>query len=175
MKVICISAKARCGKDVSGAMLAEIFESYGKKVLITHYADLVKYICRTFFDWDGDKNEYGRSLLQRVGTDTIGKQYPDFWVDFLVKLFKVFENEWDIVLIPDCRYPIEYEGMKANFDTDLIRIERPGFISNLTEEQKKHPSEVSLDNYTFDKIIINDGTLQDLKNKLLVYAKEVLN
>ena len=136
MKVICISAKARCGKDVSGAMLAEIFESYGKKVLITHYADLVKYICRTFFDWDGDKNEYGRSLLQRVGTDTIGKQYPDFWVDFLVKLFKVFENEWDIVLIPDCRYPIEYEGMKNNFDTDLIRIERPGFISNLTEEQK---------------------------------------
>ena len=80
MKVICISAKARHGKDQSAEFLKEIFEAQGKKVLITHYADLVKYVCKTFFNWNGEKDDYGRTLLQTVGTDIVGAQQKDFWV-----------------------------------------------------------------------------------------------
>lgn len=173
MKVICISAKARHGKDTSAEILKNIFETQGKKVLITHYADLVKYVCKTFFNWNGEKDNYGRTLLQYVGTDIISTQQKDFWVNFIISILKFFPNDWDIVLIPDCRYSIEYELIKDNFDTALLRIERPNFDNGLTPTQKVHISETALDNYKFDTIIYNSGSLEELKAKLAEYAKTI--
>ena len=166
MKVICISAKAQHGKDTSALILKEIYEAEGKKVLITHYADLLKYICKTFFKWNGEKDDYGRTLLQQVGTNIVGAKQPDFWVDFIINILTLFEGTWDMVIIPDCRFVNEIEKMKANFDTTLIRVIRPDFDNGLTETQKQHPSETALDNFKFDHIIYNTGSLEDLKNKL---------
>ena len=59
MKVVCISGKAQHGKDTMASMIKECLEDYGKHVVIVHYADLLKYICRTFFGWDGNKDENG--------------------------------------------------------------------------------------------------------------------
>jgi len=56
--------------------------------------------------------------------------------------------------------------MRANFDTTLIRVIRPDFDNGLSETQKQHPSETALDNFDFDHIIYNTGSLEDLKNKL---------
>ena len=47
MKVICISAKARHGKDTAAEIMIEYLEMQGKKVLITHFADLLKYLCKS--------------------------------------------------------------------------------------------------------------------------------
>lgn len=55
MKVIAVSGHARHGKDTVARMLQEQLQADGNKVLITHYADLLKYICKTFFMWDGQK------------------------------------------------------------------------------------------------------------------------
>lgn len=173
MKVICISAKARHGKDTSAEILKDIFEAQGKKVLITHYADLVKYVCKTFFNWNGEKDSYGRTLLQTVGTDIIGNQQKDFWVNFIISIIKFFPDEWDIILIPDCRYTIEYELMRDNFDTVLLRIERPGFDNGLSAAQKVHASETALDEYNFDTIIYNSGSLEELRDKLTEYANTI--
>ena len=174
MKVICISAKARHGKDTAAAMMAEYLEEKGNKVLITHFADLLKYICTKFFGWNGDKDEKGRTLLQYVGTDKIGKQRPDFWVNFIIDILKLFENEWDFVIIPDCRYPIEYEAMRNIFDTTLIRVERSNFDNGLTETQKKHPSEVDMDNYNFPYTIFNNNGLDVLKDKVETFVDQIL-
>lgn len=57
MNVILISGKARSGKDSFANALSKILQSKDKKVLITHYADLLKYVCRQFFDWNGEKDE----------------------------------------------------------------------------------------------------------------------
>lgn len=56
MKVIAVSGHARHGKDTVAKMLQEQLEADGNKVLITHYADLLKYICKTFF-WMGRQKE----------------------------------------------------------------------------------------------------------------------
>lgn len=45
MKVICISGKARHGKDTLAGMLDEHLKVNGHRVLIAHFGDLVKYIC----------------------------------------------------------------------------------------------------------------------------------
>ena len=59
MKVICISGKAQHGKDTTAAILKELLEADGKSVKIAHFADLLKFICKTYFDWDGQKDERG--------------------------------------------------------------------------------------------------------------------
>lgn len=76
MKVICISGKARHGKDTLAGILDEHLKANGHRVLIAHFGDLVKYICEKFFAWDGAKDEKGRTLLQytiRCKTNTARK------------------------------------------------------------------------------------------------------
>lgn len=174
LKVCCISAKARHGKDTAAAMIAEYLESKGKRVLITHYADLLKFICVKYFGWNGDKDEAGRTLLQRIGTDVIGAKQPEYWAKFIVDILKFFEDEWDYVLIPDTRYPIEISTVKENFDTVVLRVERPCYDNGLTTAQKSHPSEITLDGYRFDDVIYNDSTLEEFERKVKLFADAFL-
>ncbi len=156
-KVICVSGKAQHGKDTYAKILKEALEKKGKKVLVAHYADLVKYVCSTFFNWDGNKDEAGRTLLQYVGTDVVREQQPNYWVNFLKDMLLFFDGSWDFVIIPDTRFPNEIAIMKDTFPTYHCRVVRYGFESSLTEEQKNHPSETSLDNYPYDILIPNEG------------------
>ena len=171
MKVVCISGKAQHGKDTTALLLKDSLEENSKRVLITHYADLLKYICTKFFDWNGEKDEVGRTLLQYVGTDVIRKQQPDYWVEFITGILKLFKDEWDYVLIPDCRFPNEYETLVKNgFNTYFIRVVRENYISPLSVEQQTHQSEVALDNYKHDNIVKNTSLEELAKN-----AREIAN
>ena len=163
MKVICISGKAGSGKDTFANFLKMEIKERNKSVLITHYADLLKYICKQFFGWNGEKDEAGRTLLQQVGTNRIRAVSPDYWADFLVNFLGMFKDEWDYVLIPDCRFPNEVELFRHyGFDTTLVRVERDA-PSTLTEAQRNHPSETALDDYGFDYIVDNNHSLMMLQ------------
>lgn len=167
MKVILISAKARFGKDSAANILKEEFEKQGKKVLIAHYGDLVKYVCKTFFGWNGEKDEAGREILQRRGTNEIRSIFPDFWVKFVCDILSIYNHEWDYVLIPDCRFPNEIEYFKdRHFDVITMRVNRLNYISPLTQEQQNHSSETSLDNYIFDYYINSESGLDNLKKEI---------
>lgn len=167
MKVICISGKAQHGKDTTAGILKDQLESDGYRVLIAHYADLLKYICKQYFGWNGEKDEAGRHTLQYVGTDVIRAQKPDYWVDFIAGLLEMFKDEWDYVLIPDCRFPNEIGQMKSfGFDVVHLRVFRQNFVSHLTPEQRAHPSETALDSYVPDYTIQNSGTIADLRAAL---------
>lgn len=180
MKVICISGKAQHGKDTAAEEIRrQLTEKNGADVLITHYADLVKYVCRQFFGWDGNKDSAGRSLLQTVGTDVVRTQHPNYWVDFIKDMLGMFDGMWDYVLIPDCRFPNECEIMKEHFDTITVRVVRykdgnsdEVFENSLTEEQRRHPSEISLDHYGFDSYIDNPGTEEGLRESVSKWIKE---
>lgn len=174
MKVVCISGKAQHGKDTTASMIKDYLESHGERVMVAHYADLLKYICRTFFGWDGNKDEKGRHILQYVGTDVIRKKAPDYWVDFLSEFFEIFDSEWDWVLIPDTRFPNEVELMKTKFGATHVRVARPNFISPLTAEQQNHPSEVALDEYIPDCYICNNGDLDALRETVNTFIKETI-
>lgn len=173
MKIITISGKAESGKDTSANLIKEELEDRGYSVLICHYGDLLKYICKQFFGWNGEKDNYGRSLLQRVGTEVIRKQEPDYWVNFLKSIFGFFKNEWDYVLIPDARFPNEIDVLLDDFDVISVKIERPNYENHLTEEQRKHPSENALNSYNFKYVITNPGTMEGLKEKIKMLGKEM--
>lgn len=175
MKIICISGKAQHGKDTSAQILQNYLTSRGYDAIIVHFADPLKYVCKEYFRWDGKKDDYGRWLLQYIGTDVVREQDPSFWTDFLVKLMTFFKDEWEYVFIPDCRFPSEYEAFRdSGFDTTLLSIHRENFVSPLSEEQQSHPSETAMDEYVPDYTIINDATIEALENKLLALAKLIL-
>ena len=175
MNIILISGKAQNGKDTTAGILKNQLEERGASVLIAHYADLVKYVCRTFFDWDGVKDEYGRRILQYVGTDVVRAKDPDFWVRFLSEIICMFSDEWDYVIIPDTRFPNEIEGMKKMASKLIhLRVRRPGYISTLTSEQQAHPSETALDNVEPDYWINNDGTMNGLEEAVSQFVREEL-
>lgn len=174
MKVICISGYAQHGKDTSALYMKTALQDVGR-VLIIHYADLLKYICSQYFGWDGRKNSAGRTLLQYIGTDIVRKKAPDFWVDFVSSMLTVFGENWDYILIPDCRFPNEIDRLKENgFDVTHVRVVRSGFKSPLSQEQQMHPSETALDAYPADYILHNDGALQDLRGKVNDLLQELV-
>lgn len=180
MKVVCISGHARHGKDTTAETLRNVLWSRGQRVLITHYADLLKFMCEKLFGWDGKKDERGRHILQYVGTDIIRAQKPDFWVDFIIEILQLFEDQWDFVLIPDCRFPNEIERLReAGYDTVHLRVFRED-VAQLTPEQAAHPSETALDGTAADYVIENNAGLVELLDSVLHFTsfmcgKEFLN
>ena len=173
--VVLISGFARSGKDTSAGMLKTILEGMGQRVKVTHYADHLKNLCKDWLDWDGIKDDYGRTLLQYVGTNIVREQYPAYWVDHMVQMLKFFGNMFDVVLIPDTRFPNEIERIRqSGYPIIHLRIDRGvDFDNGLTDEQKNHISETALIDYPRDILVQNDGTLEDLHFKLMGVAEKI--
>lgn len=169
MEVICISGKARHGKDTAGQMIKDILVEEGydeSRILITHFADLLKYIVKEFWQWNGEKDEAGRTLLQYVGTHIIREKQPDYWVDFLIGILNFFPHRWDYVIIPDCRFPNEAQRfVDEGFTTYLLRIVRDGFESDLSNAAKADESETAMDDFLCGYLIHNT-TRENLKEEL---------
>ena len=160
-QTIILSGKSGSGKDITAQYMREALEKKGKRVLLIHYADALKWFLRDFMNWDGKKDEIGRTLLQQVGTELVRVNNPDAWVNCVIELVKGFGNKFDYILIPDTRFPNEIEAWKdTGFKYTSLRVDRYNkdmtpFDNGLTEEQKNHLSEIALDNYQFDFEICN--------------------
>lgn len=173
--VINISGKAGSGKDTFADMIQKKLEEQGKTVMRINYADYLKYLCTKLFAWDGQKDEKGRSLLQKVGTDIVRAQHSDFWVENVYQLAVLFNNFYDYVICADCRFPNENEyWRKKGFNTCSVQIVREGYETKLNEEQLTHESENSMNNYDFDCVIFND-TLEGLEKTSETFVSDFLN
>ena len=174
MRVVCISGKAGHGKDTAALYLKEQLEVSENRVLITHYGDLVKYVCKNFLNWDGQKDKAGREMLQTVGTDIVRDEDPDYWVRFIADMLNFFESSWDYVLIPDCRFQNEIEYLiESGFRVTHMRIVRDDYVSDMPEEQQNHISETSLDDYMPDIYVHNSGYLGEFYDNLLIAMDEL--
>ena len=173
-KVINISGKAGSGKDTFADMLQKSLEAKGKTVMRMSYADYLKYICTKLFAWNGKKDEKGRTLLQKVGTDIVRAQNPDFWVKAVCELATLFDGFYDYVICADCRFPNENDfWQQAGFDTCSIQMVRRNYKTNLDSEQLAHSSENAMNNYDFDFSVIND-TLEGLEKTAEVFALDII-
>jgi len=163
MKVITISGEAQHGKDSLAGMLKKRIEATGNNVFVVHYADYLKFIASKYFGWDGQKDEKGRTILQKLGTEVVRDRYPDFWVDTVVHLIQAVCEKNAVVLIPDCRFPNEAEIMSDYFYTYTVKVVRTHFDNGLTKEQKQHPSERAMDGFKFDLVIKAENGLNNLE------------
>lgn len=167
MKIIIISGKARAGKDTTATMLKEIYSD--KKVINLQYSSYIKEYAKKISNWDGSEETKPRELLQQLGTDIIRKKIDDeFFIKKIIDDIKVYSFFFDVITISDARFKKEIDNIRNVFDNVIaVHIVRPNFDNGLTDEQRKHPSEIDLDDYDkFNYDLINDGTLDNLKIKV---------
>ena len=102
-----------------------------------------------------------RRQLQLEGTEYGRNVYgEDVWCNTTLEWFHVLSENWGIrkFIIPDIRFPNEVQFIRA-LGGAVYRIHAPVRVeqNKLTPEQRQHPSETSLDDYTeFDGRINND-------------------
>ena len=172
MKVILISGKARSGKDQSALFIKEYVENeMHKKAVIIKYGDFLKGFLEKSIGWNGKKDEAGRTLLQKWGTDIIRKSYEFTFTDMMIALLKGICQEFDYAIISDVRFPNEADEIKSSFDSISVRVERDQKHCCLTKEQMYHPSETAMDNYDFDAYIYNNFDLGTLENVCRNFCK----
>jgi hypothetical protein len=117
--------------------------------------------------WDGYKqtgySDEIRSLLQRMGTE-VGRKtlWENIWVDAAIS--NLFHNA-DYVFT-DVRFPNEAHAIKEH-GGQVWNISRVG-----VGPANNHVSEVALDDWPFDKFIVNAGTLEEYKRYLRGVLRE---
>jgi len=163
MNIILISGKAESGKDTFAMCLKEELEKKNYRVLIMHFADELKFYCQKYFGWDGKKDDAGRSLLQRIGTDVVRAKDDQYWVESVGRFLNMFDDQFDFVLIPDTRFLSEIRYFVSPWSdhiTTTVRITRPDHKNGLSVEQQNHKSETELDSYEFDyQIRMREGLI----------------
>lgn len=169
---ILFAGKAGAGKSTFAQMVRDELKSRSYTVTLSSFASPIKDCAKLFFDWDGKKDERGRRLLQRIGTE-VGREYdPDLWVRKLVHSASRGIFHPDFVLVDDWRFPNEKEFISKieEYEVYTIKINNPR-IENYAGMH--HTSELSLtesDDY-YDYVIFNGGTLEQLR----VLAKELVD
>lgn len=171
MKVILISGKARSGKGVSANIIQEQLEQRDKKVFQIAYADYLKELTTRLTGWNSVKDTYGRSLIQQLGTNIVRDklQMKDLWINHVINEIKIAEQlGYTHTLITDCRFKNEIYIPKATFeDCITVRIERIGYVSELSYEQQTHQSETELDNFHFDITLRSMDGEENLRSVVL--------
>ena len=125
-----------------------------------------------------ERTPESRLAIQFWGTDVRRKQSPDYWVNKLVELIVNYLSNGVSVFVSDVRYEdeadsiIDLGGKVIRLETpENIRIERIIARDNLvpTHEQLNHRSEISLDNYSFEKVFDGCDNIEVLTEKSLNY------
>lgn len=167
IKIFLISGKARHGKDTVAEYIRDYYKD--KDVINNSYAYYMKDYAKRITGWDGSDDNKPREFLQQFGTNLVRNQIDEyFFNNRMIEDLKVFDYFFDVVTISDGRLPSEIDMIRDNFDNVfVVRVNRPDFDNGLTEEQKKHRTEVALDDYkNYDYVISNDGTLEELEKKV---------
>ena len=81
-----------------------------------------------------------------------------------------------MITVSDIRFPEELDIIYNSFkNVYKINVIRPNYENNLNSSEKKHITELALDNYNnYDYTIINDSSLNDLNIKVINMIDEVL-
>lgn len=175
--VIGLAGKKHSGKDTVGEYLVK---EHG--FVRVAFADTVKEACKIIFGFT-DEQVYGdlketvddywnitpRKILQTVGTDLFRIELPnkcpnisnDIWIKSVDKQIKnLLEKGQKKIVITDVRFQNEFDYIKQN-NGFVWKITRPS-ITN----KDKHKSENMVDLMLCDAEITNDGTINELHNKI---------
>jgi hypothetical protein len=188
--VFLICANAGMGKDTSADILCGL--TGGVKMA---YADPLKDavtalvgVPKTVLYGTQEQKEtfkiYGktaRQWIQWLGTD-IGRKMIDenVWVDRMAD--RILSSTAKLVFVSDARYKNELDGLRERLTLERVaggirvitmRILNPRVQVNLTHASESELYHIPLTD--FDIVLMNDGTLDELKTKLKGLAGQLLD
>ncbi len=167
-KIIIIGGRARSGKDTITNYMLEYYSSKGVKAVSLAFGSYLKEYAKKISNWDGLDETKPRKLLQELGTDIIrGKIDDNFFINRIIEDIKVYSYFFDIIIISDARLKKEIDMVKSKFkNVKSICVKRED--NTLSENEKKHLTEIDLEDYDkFDYIIDNNGSKSELNKKII--------
>lgn len=177
--LILVSGRAGVGKTTFSNLFMDLLPDDRKLTSRkASFAVGVKNVA-TLMGWDGNKDERGRTLLQDIGK--IARAYDkDTWINFL--------NDFiagtsivppDLIIIDDWRFPNEfnwYLKQLDEYDVYTIKIVAPNREILKGTDRYNDESETALNYFkTFDYIIDNTGSMDELKAEALAIMVEILD
>lgn len=178
---VALFGKMRSGKDTVGELL---IKEYGCTRVA--FGDGIKKIIDEFFPeaWDNGKP---RLHYLHIGQE-LRKLNPDVWVNSLLKRAEdirlqnlLYRGESTSFVVTDGRQANEAVKLREQGYTIVIvetdettRIERMRQAGdNFSMEMLRHDTEIQVDLIEPDYIINNNGTLEDLENKVRELVNEL--
>jgi dephospho-CoA kinase len=177
MKIIGIAGKARSGKNTFASLIADdLVQRKGSTVCVDAFANSVRDTATALFQlkdelYNDDLKEvedpfWGityRKMLQLVGTEVGRSIDQDIWIKNCIKKLKTKLVSSDVVIYADLRFENEADWIRDNGGL-LIHIVRHGADGNVGIEG--HSSENGVDIHDRDVLIYNDGSIDDLDEKV---------
>lgn len=148
-KIYIVNGKPRAGKDTFAELL-------GKHCRVFKYSsvDKVKQIAAKC-GWDGGKDDKDRKFLadlKRITTEFNDMSYDDV----AEKVAYFLKTDFFDVMLIDIREPEEIERAIEGYGAEAIYINNVNVPMITTNE-----SDANVNNFVYDYIIANDGTLDD--------------
>jgi len=160
-KIVVINGPGGCGKDKVIDIAMEILkETYLERC---SSIDQIKEIAK-LFGWNGQKDDKSRKLLSDL---------KDMWTEYNDGPFKYiqgrFESTDSNLFFIHVREPHEIEKIVKSYGNLAVTllIRRPN-----TEKFNNH-ADRGVEDYNYDYIIENNGTLDNLKENVKLFLKDI--
>jgi len=170
--IIGFTGIAGSGKDTAAALIAKRLG----KIEILAFAKPLKDAAQILFNFTDDQlhdpvkkeeidprwGKSPRKIFQWLGTDILREHIDkDF---FIINMRQKIENSnADFIVVTDVRFPNEAELIRS-MGGKVIKIVRPDAT---TTEHSSHITEQGIPESLVDKIIINDGTIEDFNDEIM--------
>lgn len=161
--VIIINGKGGVGKDTLCDMAAKYF-----RVVKVSSVNRVKEVAK-YCGWGGEKNESSRKFLSDLKTLLVN--YNDLPNNELMKEYKSFMKSKNDILFVHIRETSEIEKFKNSINSDCLTL----LVRRNTETNNwGNPSDDNVENYNYDVIFDNNGTLEETETNFVNYLKEII-
>ena len=172
MQIILVSGKSNSGKGTLAVQLENLLKIKNKHVIRCSLSTYIRKLAKDDFYWNGIDTLESRIFMgevYRAGTDF----YPYHMARRVWERdIEPFSRTYKVAIVESFREKVNYEYFKILLDNKIInkiitiRVVRPNFNAIQNEEHENHVSESDLDDFEFDYIIENNGTIEELDEKL---------
>lgn len=158
-QVVIVNGSPCAGKDT----FCSFCDHYGFTETYSS-VDHIKSVAK-MLGWNGVKDAHGRKLLSDL--KAISAAYNDLPMKLMRNFVDGQKTRNDVIFLM-IREPEEIERAKHEFDALAIFIDRPGNKTTVSNRSDRDVAEA-----TYDYVIQNDGTLEDLRKKADVFMYAV--
>lgn len=159
-KIVVINGTGGSGKDTVTELAAKKYKVYNVSSV-----DKVKEIAKSC-GWSGEKGEKDRKFLSDLKQLLIN--YNDFPFTDICEKIQMFKNSDNDIMFVHIREPKEIQKIVDKVGAITLLIKRKGL-----ENIKSNDSDLYVDNYNYDYCINNDGSLDELEEKVEEFITEI--
>lgn len=160
-KILIINGSAESGKD---SFIEECQKIANFPIFNFSAIDTVKAVMASDFGWDGEKSEEARLFMVQI---------KQGWMAFNDGPFeeakRIIAGVHHGLIFYHIREPDQIAKMKLHYGDDCIAllVKMPGIYvpDNIADK--------SVEDYSYDRVVINDGSLVDLEEKALQFINEI--